>query len=45
MAHAIADRGIGCLTFNFLYTERRRRIPDRNDSVGALLSQGDRGVP
>jgi predicted alpha/beta-hydrolase family hydrolase len=33
MASDLADRGIGCLTFNFLYTERRRRIPDRNDTL------------
>ncbi len=33
MATDLAERGIGCLTFNFLYTERRRRIPDRNDSL------------
>ena len=33
MATDLAERGIGCLTFNFLYTERRRRIPDRNDTL------------
>jgi predicted alpha/beta-hydrolase family hydrolase len=33
MANALADRGIGCLTFNFLYTERGRRLPDRNDAL------------
>jgi predicted alpha/beta-hydrolase family hydrolase len=33
MATDLAARGIGCLTFNFLYTERRRRIPDRNDAL------------
>ncbi len=33
MASDLAARGIGCLTFNFLYTERRRRIPDRNDTL------------
>jgi len=33
MATDLAGRGIGCLTFNFLYTERRRRIPDRNDAL------------
>ena len=33
VATDLAERGIGCLTFNFLYTERRRRIPDRNDTL------------
>jgi predicted alpha/beta-hydrolase family hydrolase len=33
MATDLAARGIGCLTFNFLYTERGRRIPDRNDAL------------
>lgn len=33
MASALADRGIGCLTFNFLYTENGRRLPDRNDAL------------
>jgi len=33
MASALAGRGIGCLTFNFLYTEKGRRLPDRNDAL------------
>jgi uncharacterized protein len=28
-AHALADLGIDVITFNFLYTEQRRRLPDR----------------
>jgi len=28
-AHALADLGIDVVTFNFLYTEQRRRLPDR----------------
>jgi predicted alpha/beta-hydrolase family hydrolase len=28
-AHALADRGFDVVTFNFPYTEQRRRIPDR----------------
>jgi uncharacterized protein len=30
MAGAIAARGIEVFTFNFLYTEARRRVPDKN---------------
>src|SRR5260370_9662018 len=29
-ATALADRGIDVVTFNFLYSEHRRRIPDPN---------------
>lgn len=29
-ANALAERGIGVVTFNFLYSEHRRRIPDPN---------------
>ncbi len=32
-ATALAERGIGCLTFNFLYTERGRKLPDRNEAL------------
>jgi predicted alpha/beta-hydrolase family hydrolase len=28
-AHALADLGIDVITFNFLYTQQRRKIPDR----------------
>src|SRR5262249_3560344 len=34
-AAALAERGIDTLTFNFLYTEQGRRIPDRNDRLEA----------
>ena len=33
MATALAERGIGCLTFNFLYTEKGRKLPDRGDAL------------
>jgi predicted alpha/beta-hydrolase family hydrolase len=32
-ATALAARGIDTVTFNFLYTEERRRLPDRNDKL------------
>jgi len=28
-AHGLSDRGIDVLTFNFLYSEQRRKVPDR----------------
>ena len=34
-ARALAERGIGTVTFNFLYTEQGRRLPDRNDKLEA----------
>jgi predicted alpha/beta-hydrolase family hydrolase len=34
-ATALAARGIATLTFNFLYSENRRRLPDRNDKLEA----------
>src|SRR5882757_4930668 len=34
-AGELAGRGIDTVTFNFLYTEQRRRIPDRNDALEA----------
>jgi len=34
-ATELAERGIEAVTFNFLYTEHRRRIPDRNDRLEA----------
>jgi predicted alpha/beta-hydrolase family hydrolase len=34
-AGALAARGIDTVTFNFLYTEARRRVPDRNDKLEA----------
>ncbi len=33
IATDLAARGIGCLTFNFHYTEIGRKIPDRNDTL------------
>lgn len=34
-ASGLASRGIGVLTFNFLYTEQRRRLPDRTEKLEA----------
>ncbi|HYM02693.1 MAG TPA: alpha/beta family hydrolase [Stellaceae bacterium] len=34
-AQALAARGIDIVTFNFAYTEHRRRVPDRNDALEA----------
>jgi predicted alpha/beta-hydrolase family hydrolase len=34
-ASALAARGIDTITFNFLYTEMRKRVPDRNDKLEA----------
>jgi predicted alpha/beta-hydrolase family hydrolase len=34
-ASALAARAIETITFNFLYTEQRRRLPDRNDKLEA----------
>jgi uncharacterized protein len=31
----LASRGIDAITFNFLYTERGRRLPDKNDRLEA----------
>jgi hypothetical protein len=35
MARALSDRGLDVLTFNFLYAEEKRRVPDRNDVLEA----------
>ena len=35
MAGALASRGLEVFTFNFLYTESRRRVPDKNDVLEA----------
>jgi predicted alpha/beta-hydrolase family hydrolase len=34
-ATGLASRGLDVLTFNFLYTDERRRIPDRTDKLEA----------
>jgi uncharacterized protein len=34
-ASALAARGFDTITFNFLYSEERRRVPDRNDALEA----------
>jgi predicted alpha/beta-hydrolase family hydrolase len=35
MAKAIASHGIDVVTFNFLYSEAKRRAPDKNDALEA----------
>jgi hypothetical protein len=35
IAHALSERGLDVVTFNFLYTEQRRRIPDRGPALEA----------
>jgi uncharacterized protein len=35
MAKTLAERGIAVVTFNFLYTEAKRRAPDKNDVLEA----------
>jgi predicted alpha/beta-hydrolase family hydrolase len=35
MASRIASRGIDVVTFNFLYTERGKKLPDRTDALEA----------
>jgi uncharacterized protein len=34
-ARALSELGLDILTFNFLYTEQRRRVPDRNPQLEA----------
>jgi len=34
-ASGLAERGIDAVTFNFVYSEQRRRLPDRNDKLEA----------
>lgn len=34
-AGALANRGFETITFNFLYSEKRKRVPDRNDRLEA----------
>ena len=34
-AQGLSERGIDVLTFNFLYTEQRRRVPDRTEKLEA----------
>jgi predicted alpha/beta-hydrolase family hydrolase len=33
VATALAERGVDTVTFNFLYTEQGRRVPDKNDKL------------
>jgi predicted alpha/beta-hydrolase family hydrolase len=35
MAAAFAGRGFETITFNFLYSEKRKRVPDKNDKLEA----------
>ena len=34
-ARGLSDRGVEVLTFNFLYTEQQRRVPDRTEKLDA----------
>jgi len=40
-AQALSDRGVDVLTFNFLYTEQRRRVPDRTEKLDACYRAAD----
>jgi predicted alpha/beta-hydrolase family hydrolase len=35
-AAGLAEHGIETITFNFLYSEKRKRVPDRNDKLEAV---------
>ena len=51
-AEALAQRGADTITFNFPYTEQKRRLPDRaetleacfRDVIGAVRAHGDLGT-
>jgi uncharacterized protein len=43
-AHALADLGIDVVTFNFLYTQQRRRVPDRGPLLEACYTAVIRAV-
>ena len=34
-ASGLAERGVDAVTFNFVYSEQKRRLPDRNDKLEA----------
>ena len=36
MATALAGHGIDTITFNFLYSEKRKKVPDKNDKLEAV---------
>jgi predicted alpha/beta-hydrolase family hydrolase len=36
-SEALAERGVDAVTFNFLYTEQKRRVPDSNDVLEACF--------
>jgi predicted alpha/beta-hydrolase family hydrolase len=36
MATALSGRGIETITFNFLYSEKKKRVPDKNDKLEAV---------
>ena len=49
-ANELAERGVDVVTFNFLYTEQRRRVPDRNDRLeqcyrAVIDTVRERGAP
>lgn len=51
MATALADRGIETITFNFFYSEKRKKVPDKNDRLEAcwrgmiMPLTGDKNLP
>jgi uncharacterized protein len=36
MATALSERGFETITFNFLYSEKRKKVPDKNDKLEAV---------
>src|SRR5262249_22707244 len=38
-AGALAERGVDVATFNFLYSEEKKRVPDRNDKLEACWTR------
>ena len=44
IARALAARGVSVVTFNFLYSEAKRRTPDKNDVLEATWREAIRAV-
>jgi predicted alpha/beta-hydrolase family hydrolase len=44
VSRAIAARGVSVVTFNFLYSEAKRRTPDKNDVLEATWREAIRAV-
>jgi predicted alpha/beta-hydrolase family hydrolase len=45
MSSAIAERGVSVVTFNFLYSEAKRRAPDKNDVLESTWRAAIRAAP